>query len=150
MLIIYCISVICDLLRCGINLEMNARIFSHDCLLIHLQQHICTGMWDMLWQDISILNRRKKSKQIQRQPGPFIQMQICLLTKRKKKELANIHFYGMIILVKKKGLCIALLLLSFLHKFNSLQIGFTKMFCSLLMHLTNKLLRPVHGFFMCI
>ena len=27
----------------------------------------------------------EKSKQIQRQPGAFIQMQICFLTKRKKK-----------------------------------------------------------------
>ena len=32
-----------------------------------------------------IPNHRKKSKQIQRQHGLFIQMQICFLTKRKKK-----------------------------------------------------------------
>ena len=51
----------------------------------------------------------EKSNQIRRQPEPFIQMKF-IFTKRKKRELANIqpslHFYGMIILVKKKVLCI--------------------------------------------
>ena len=33
----------------------------------------------------------EKSKQIRRQPGPFIQMQICFLTKRK---IENWQIYG--------------------------------------------------------
>ena len=65
---------------------------------------------------ILILNRRKKKK-IRRQPGPFIQMQICFFDIKKNRKLVNtlpsLHFYGMIILGKTKPLCIGMAWLPF-------------------------------------
>ena len=50
----------------------------------------------------------KKSKQIIQQPGPFILIHICFLTKRKNRELANLqpslNFDGIFLVKRERSL----------------------------------------------
>ena len=74
--------------KCQINLTQFQKL-----------EHVATRYFDN--------KSSEKSKQKWQQPGPFIQKQI-FLTNRKKRKLANIqpslHFYGTIFWLKK-GLC---------------------------------------------